>query len=211
MKHPFIISLFLLMASTPALAEPPKTLIEDRKEAELLLGKHLLADHKISTVGNMASFSNFGQAKIENINGTYYLEAGLECYSQQAFSYFEPRGGHIKIKGRILSIQKNQFTVQGNIKFFYLPDYDGLIKGRACNKDDTFTFSRLHAYPEDIDKDFWLLISPRNESNDRENQHIDANCIKYLEPVVIFLDRVTHIPEKSGCVQNISDFLHLIE
>lgn len=210
MRHIFLF-LFVALGAFPAAAEPAKTVIEDQAEAELLLGKHLFADPKISYVGNMGSYSNFGQAVITRKEGIFSLEADFECYSQQPFSYFEPKGGYINLKGHISSITKNKFVLKGSINFFYLPSSSGKSRGRLCEKTGEFTFSRQHDYPEDIDKDFWVLIVPENHIDDNEPQLIGVDCGRYIQYISIFTDKIKKPIENSLCVPNLSDFYKLYE
>lgn len=209
MKHLWLLLSALFLTPAPAMAEPPRTVIEDQAEADLLLGKHLFADPKISYVGNMGSYSSFGEAVVTRKESVFFLDVNFECYSQQPFSYFEPKGGYINLKGNILSITKNQFVLEGIIKFFYLPSSSGKSRGRLCEKNGEFTFSRQHDYPEDIDKDFWVLITPKNYIDDNKQQLIDIDCGRYIEPISIFTDKINKPIENSSCVPDLSDFYKL--
>lgn len=212
MRHILAAIFIVCCLSTPARAEQPaKTVIEDQAEAELLLGKHLFADPKISYVGNMGSYSNYGQAIITRKEGIFSLEADFECYSQQPFSYFEPKGGYISLKGYISSITKSKFVLKGSINFFYLPGSSGKSRGRFCEKTGEFTFSRQHDYPEDIDKDFWVLITQENYIDDNKPQLIGVDCGKYIEPISIFTDKIIKPIQNSSCVPNLRDFYKLDE
>lgn len=207
-----LLILLTLIPIFPAHAETSqqKTVIKDQAEADLLLGDHLFADRNISIVGNMGSYSNFGKAAITYKDDIYTLNAELECYSQQAFSYFEPRGGYVKINGQISHIKKNEFIVRGQLKLFYLPNRSGRDKGRVCETSGQFIFSRVHTEPDDIDKDFWSLVVPKDGPDDQTPQEIGIDCMQYVSSVDIFVDR-QEPKVTSTCVKDLRDFPKLYQ
>ena len=95
MKHLYIVFLALIFFASPAAAESlPKTVIEDRAEADLLLGKHLFADNALGDIMNYGQPWAFSTASISEYNGVYSLKADMECYTAQNRNEYKPRGGY---------------------------------------------------------------------------------------------------------------------
>jgi hypothetical protein len=111
MKHLFIFLIVLLLAA-PALAEPPKTVIEDQAEADLLLGRHLFTSPALATANLVSTFVNFGEAKIYKKSETFYIEADHTCYQRIPRYPKEIKGGYVRITGKILKIKKNSLPLK---------------------------------------------------------------------------------------------------
>lgn len=202
MLMPFL----LLLMPTPARAETPQTVVEDKAEAEKLLGKHLFADNALGDVLNYGYPWAFSMATISQSQGVYTLNAQMECYTMQNRNERKPRGGYTRIQGHILNIRKNQFSIKGELEFMYLPGTTWEdSKKRFCKREGVFHFTRVHASPEDIEKDFWYLDRPDSIAPN-EHQKPDIDCLRYIYPLLIFTDRISEKPKQEFCAPYLKDF-----
>ena len=130
----FIIFLLFSSAAQAAEQESIKTIIYDKAEAELLLGRHPVTTYGMS---RDSWFSRLGQSVIYEHEGTYYMHGGNVLF-------FEVKdipiwgGGTVLLKGIITEIHNKGFIFDGIVKT------ERLIRNEwtPCIRQGQFEFSR---------------------------------------------------------------------
>lgn len=175
--------LFVLSLSAHAEDVPRKTIITDQAEADLLEGRHLMTQTILSFLANTA-FEQFGEANIVKNNGHYSLNANYVCYQEKLQNPGKIRGGHIRLDGNILKIQKNQFTVKGRFSYLY---YSEFYKPREekCNIDGEFTFIRSK------NRKYWSMFRP------------EGTCLEWHPPMFIFTEALNGEPPQETCAPDV--------
>lgn len=182
MRHILAAIFIVCCFSTQAHAEQPtKTVVEDQAEAELLLGRHLITTEALATVDLFSEYVNFGEARIYKKGGSFFIEADHTCYQRIPRYPKNIEGGYVRLKGKILTIKKDEFTFQGRLSGFLLPPFNaGQTEAFDCSVEDIFTFSRK-THPK-----YWRLqLTQRTLYYERpENQH--KICLQYFDRPDIF-------------------------
>jgi len=138
------------MAQETGAPPPAKTIIEDQAEADLLLGRHLFTQFRLSYTF-VGDESEFGEAIITKNDGVYTIKADHSCYfrTPRYPKYIE--GGYIRIQGEITKIENQRFTIKGTLNALYDSDFakdDGRIE--KCAIETKMVFSRQKD-PENLD------------------------------------------------------------
>jgi hypothetical protein len=114
-----VILLILLMSVIPTLCQE-RTKVNDQAAAKMLLGRHKLSLQWIS-------WDYFGAATVKQARGIYSLKG-------------EQRGrgnkDYLTIEGMIVSIDKNQFVLEGDI----VTRVSHINGGKPCTRHGDFTF-----------------------------------------------------------------------
>jgi hypothetical protein len=115
-----VIVLSLVITFAAGAAAQQKTVINDKRAAKMLLGRHLLSLQWIS-------WDHFGKANVTNKNGIYRIKG-------------EQRGrGNtdlLMIDGYITEIGAKEFTFSGKI----LTQISHINGGKPCTRDGEYTF-----------------------------------------------------------------------
>lgn len=190
MRHLYIFffTLSFFTAATAGAAEnASKTVIEDQAEARLLTGRHLFTDGNLSRYGQIWEYALFGEARIEDRNGLFFLEANQQCYQRIPRAPSQAKGGYLKLSGEITKISEKEFTFFGKIKADYLP-YTTLSGGRpfTCEQSGIFQFSRKEH------KQHWRLTN-------------HSGCMKEIPFIDIYAAPLKGEASHEGCVKNLKD------
>lgn len=188
MKHLYIVIAAFVFYTAPVAAEGmPGTMIEDREEARLLLGKHLFTDGNLARYAQIWEYALFGEARIENKNGQFLLEANQQCYQRIPRDPSHTKGGYLKLSGKITKILKREFTFSGKISIHYLP-YTILSGGKpfTCEQSGIFHFSRKEH------KQHWRLTNR-------------SSCLEETPFIDIFTTPLKGEAPHEGCVKNLED------
>ncbi len=116
----FVVLSGAMLAAT--LAAQDRTVVNDRKAATMLLGRHKLSLQWIS-------WDYFGTATVTNRRGLYYLK-GEQKGSGSARSDF------VRVDGVIISIDAKQFAFDGTIT----TQISHINGGKPCERAGTMTF-----------------------------------------------------------------------
>lgn len=127
----FIFIILVLFSGVAEAAEQEivKTLVYSQKEAGRLLGAHLFTTQTVSKF-----YLYFGDARIENKNGVYYVQGSHERMDKSD-SY--EHSSYVRMKGRVVEISDLSFVLQGTIE---ISDFGFIDK--PCAKTGVFNFSR---------------------------------------------------------------------
>jgi hypothetical protein len=188
MKHLCIIFLVLILFAPAVAADSlPKTVVQDRAEADLLLGNHFFTDGNLARHGQIWEYALFGEASIENRNGQFLIEAEQQCYQRIPRNPSHAKGGFLKLSGNISTISEKEFTFSGQIKAYYLP-YTILSGGKSftCEQSGIFRFSRKEH------KQHWRLT----------NRY---GCMEEIPFIDVFVAPLKGEAPHAGCVKNLKD------
>ena len=112
--------IFMILASTISLAAQERTKVNDKLAARMLQGGHKLSLQWIS-------WDYFGAVTVKQARGIYSLKG-------------EQRGrgskDYLTIEGMIVSIDKNQFVLEGDI----ITQVSHINGGKPCKRHGDFTF-----------------------------------------------------------------------
>lgn len=120
-KHRTILCVLLIVLSVAVTASAQeRTIVNDRPAASILLGRHKLSLQWIS-------WDYFGAVTVKQARGIYSLKG-------------EQRGrgnkDYLTIEGMIVSIDKNQFVLEGDI----VTQVSHINGGKPCTRHGDFTF-----------------------------------------------------------------------
>lgn len=119
LKNLIVVVLFLTIASTPVFAQE-KTVVNDAKASQMLLGKHKLSLQWIS-------WDYFGTASVVNRNGVYTLKGEQKGRGNTDF---------VKVDGTVRSIDAKQFVFDGTI----ITQISHINGGTPCTREGEMTF-----------------------------------------------------------------------
>jgi len=118
MKLPLIVSILLMLTAAAFCQE--RTQVNDQPGARMLLGRHKLSLQWIS-------WDYFGGATVKQARGIYSLKG-------------EQRGrgskDYLTVEGMIVSIDRNQFVLEGDI----VTQISHINGGKPCKRHGDFTF-----------------------------------------------------------------------
>lgn len=207
MKHLYIVLISLIIPALPVLAaERHETVIEDRTEADLLLGKHLFADSELATVGITSFYQTFGTANISQDGKFYKFKAETECYQRNPYGPDFPKGGYSRLEGSIVNISQDSFTVQGTLDVFYLPDTGPNTNWNEkedfkCQVTKDFLFSKK-GHP-----DYWRMQTKKSSIAYEPARPLkEGECLSYIGSIDIFTKSLENPAPYTDCVRNIKDF-----
>lgn len=181
MKHLWLLLAALFLSPAPALAESPKTLIEDQAEAELLLGRHLFTSSNLATSDLFSDYVNFGEATIYKQGENFFIEADHSCYQRIPRYPQGIEGGYVRLKGKIVTIKKDEFTFRGRLSGYKRPPYNaGRTEPFDCSLEETFTFSRK-THPE-----YWRLQLAQSSLYYERPENRHKICLQFFDSPDIF-------------------------
>jgi hypothetical protein len=114
-----VILLILLISAVPALCQE-RTKVNDQTAARSLLGKHKLSLQWIS-------WDYFGAVTVKQARGIYSLKG--EQQGRRSKDY-------LTVEGMIVSIDKNQFVLEGDI----ITQVSHINGAKPCSRHGDFTF-----------------------------------------------------------------------
>jgi hypothetical protein len=206
MRHLFIFFIVLILTA-PALAEPPKTVIEDQAEADLLLGRHIFTKWYLDNNALTSEKLLLGEAYISEKNGHYFLDANHECYWRAPRYPKSANGGYVKAKGDILNIADHKFSMRGHISVMHIP-FTG-AGGRntfRCDVDGIFTFLRDESGEEFSDPLVWRLVVEYDLTKKSDLAMEKRQCLIDAGPIDITVEQLEGEAPHPGCVRNFKDF-----
>jgi hypothetical protein len=116
-----IAGFLILLFSITAFAQE-KTVVNDAKARQMLLGRHNLSLQWIS-------WDYSGTATVKNRGGTFYLKGSQRGRGAQ-------KGDYVTIDGVIISIDAKEFAFSGKIT----TRVSHINNGEPCERDGEFTF-----------------------------------------------------------------------
>lgn len=207
MRHLWIVIAALILPAAPAMAEPPKTVIEDQAEADLLLGKHLFTEWYLDNNALTSTKMLFGTAVISEKDGHYRLDASHECYWRHPRYYNDPQGGYIKVAGDILTIRKKEFSMRGRVQVYHMP-YTSANGGKPvrCQVDGDFIFENDTSGEEFTDPSVWALKIDYDLSHESQMPIKDRQCLIEAASIEITVEKLKGDAPHPDCVRNFKDF-----
>jgi len=181
-----ILFFVLILFSSSAFAEldPVKTIIHDKAEAELLLGRHPITTPSFWPFGGSIVK---GQSVIYRKDGVYYMHGGQ-------VSFFEVKGAlpwggaHLILKGTITEIYEKGFVFDGIVTSEVLDNNEWV----TCTRQGRFEFTRDIPTEDYTDKehedytygeDFW-----RNTTNPKAYDPLGRDCSSHYASDTRFID-----------------------
>ena len=151
---------------------PDKTVIHDKEEAEILLGRHAFTSYRLGDY-DATGESPAQAAIVYEENALYYMAAGYNVFDE---SKNEPHwgGGSIFLKGIITEIHDKGFTFEGSVDTNYF--FNG--KWYPCARTGAFKFTRdLDAESRSDHKDDFWRLHYKNPSDEGCNEDSDTSSI----------------------------------